>query len=65
MCFKVVKYLVEVDLVLAPSNLHLFVLDVVQNSDRIPLQLHALMSGMPRNFKEHVILKHDLCDDDG
>lgn len=63
MCFKVENYFAEVDGVLAPSELQQFILDVVQSLVRIPLQFFTQTSGMPRNIREHVMLKHGVCED--
>lgn len=62
MCFKVENQYAEVDQVLAPSELQLFVYDVVQDLIHVPLLFGTQTSGMPRNFSESK-LRHDVCDD--
>ena len=63
MCLKVENHLSDVNEVVAPFELPLFVLNDNRHLTNSQVWFHALMPCVARNLREHVMSKHDVCED--
>lgn len=63
MCLKVENHLSDVNEVVASFQLALFVLNDNQHLTYSQVWFNALMPSLARYLREHVMSKHDVCED--